>query len=433
MAYKMPTMKLLPSGKWNISKQVTLHNGEKIRKSFTSSTTNKTEARKELNNQLIKWLTVNDNDKKENQRKAKERIKYKDMLELYEANKKGVEPSTKLGYIVKIRAFITRNKLTDKRIATTTTKELRNLINNEIDNGVIKSKNNLNAYKVALKSFYDYSIMQGKLDNNPIRNLDGINKIKNVKNQELNYYTIEELNIIFDELKTLLQPQFYRFYKTLLLTGLRISELCALTVDNIDLDKRTIKVESTLSQGADGYYMKKGTKTGKNRTLLMDELTYNIIMEQIESIKIDKGYTRSVTFKNIFLYQQKTGEPHKGDNLTTKWTSAMKKVKSKHPDIESLTTHKLRHTYATLNLIDNPQNLMNISKILGHESLSTTMIYINQIKDNNQTLIGNSVFMGLNDQQQIDSVNESNENSNKIDNQKKTTNKDNIVKFKKLG
>ncbi|SYZ78706.1 tyrosine-type recombinase/integrase [Trichococcus shcherbakoviae] len=433
MAYKMPTIKQLPSGKWNMSKQVTLHNGEKIRKSFTSSTTNKTEARKELNNQLIKWLTINDNDKKETIRKDHERIKYKDMLELYEANKKGVEPSTKLGYIVKIRAFITRNKLTDKRIATTTTKELRNLINNEIDNGVIKSKNNLNAYKVALKSFYDYAIMQNKLDNNPIRNLDGINKIKNIKNQELNYYTIEELNIIFDELKNLLQPQFYRFYKTLLLTGLRISELCALTVDNIDLDKRTIRIESTLSQGADGYYMKKGTKTGKNRTLLMDDLTYTIIMEQLESIKISQGYTRSITFRKIFLYQQKTGEPHKGDNLTTKWTTAMKKVKSKHPDIESLTTHKLRHTYATLNLIDNPQNLMNISKILGHESLSTTMIYINQIKDNNQTLIGNSVFMGLNNQQQIDGANKSDEISNKIDNQKNTTKQDNIVKFQKLG
>jgi integrase len=433
MANKLPTMHQLPSGKWNINKQVTLHDGEKIRKSFTSQSNLKVEAKKELQSALNRWLLENDNNKRESRRKDHERIKYKDMLELYEANKKGIEPSSKLGYLGKIRAFITRNKLMDKRIATTTTKELRNLINNEIDNGVIKSKNNLNGYKVALKSFYDYAIMQGKLDTNPIRNLDGINKIKNVKNQELNYYTIEELNIIFDELKNLLKPQFYRFYKTLLLTGLRISELCALTVDNIDLDKRTIKVESTLSQGADGYYMKKGTKTGKNRTLLMDDLTFMIIMEQLESIKINNGYTRSVTFKNIFLYQQKTGEPHKGDNLTTKWTSAMKKVKSKHPDIESLTTHKLRHTYATLNLIENPQNLMNISKILGHESLSTTMIYINQIKDNNQTLIGNSVFMGLNDQQQIEGVNESPKISNKIDNQKNTNNKDNILKFKKLG
>lgn len=433
MAYKMPTMKLLPSGKWNISKQVTLHNGEKIRKSFTSTTTNKTEARKELNNQLIKWLTINDNEKKENQRKAKERIKYKDMLELYEKNKNNVEPSTKLDYITKMRAFITRNNLMDKRITTTTTKELRNLFNNEIEQGIIKSKNNLNSYKVALKSFYEFSIMQGKLEQNPIRNLDGIIKIKSTKNNELEYFTMSELESVFSELEKRLKPQFYRFYQLLLFTGMRVSELCALTIDNIDLQKGTLTISATITKGKHGYYLKKGTKTGKTRTLVMDETINEVINKQLDSIMENRGYIKSAKFREIFLFQQTDGEPYKGDNMASKFTDNMRIINKDNPEIPILTTHKLRHSYATLNLLNNPNKLMEISKRLGHESLRTTMIYINQIKDSQQSALDNSIFTELNRPRQIDTTEEFVNNSNKIDNQKNTNKKDNIVKFKKLG
>ena len=54
---------------------------------------------------------------------------------------------------------------------------------------------------------------------------------------------------------------------------------------------------------------------------------------------------------------------------------------SKKAGIEEMSPHTLRHTFAINYLRSNPECLVELSTLLGHESLDTTSIYTTASKE----------------------------------------------------
>jgi len=137
-------------------------------------------------------------------------------------------------------------------------------------------------------------------------------------------------------------------------TGVRISELVRINLNDIDLKKRLIKV---LGKGNKERYV----IIGKEALNSLDE--YLKIRDQLfENNK-----------KNNFLYPciNKSKNLHVSEKTIY---NMVKKYLRKVSNNEKLSPHSLRHSFAT-HLLENGADLMSVKDLLGHKDLSSTQIY----------------------------------------------------------
>ena len=137
-------------------------------------------------------------------------------------------------------------------------------------------------------------------------------------------------------------------------TGLRISELISIKLDNINLNKKIIKVFG---------------KGSKERYVLLGKEALNSLEEYIENRnKMGKNYKG-----NFFLYPgiKKSKVGHISQRTMF---GIIKKYLMMISNNEKLSPHSLRHSFAT-HLLDNGADLMSVKDLLDHEDLSSTQIY----------------------------------------------------------
>ncbi len=161
------------------------------------------------------------------------------------------------------------------------------------------------------------------------------NEIKNIYVRE--EYLKDFLNA-FDSFRDKLIVRF------ILLTGCRVGEVANLRVEDIDFDKRIIKIVDH------GKYEIK-----KQRIVPIDKVTCDMLKE--------------------FIGERKTGSVF---NLSVRAIQKIIKkgaLKSKIPYCDKITPHKLRHTMA-IYWITKGGDLRTLQRILGHNSIKTTEIYL---------------------------------------------------------
>ncbi len=134
-------------------------------------------------------------------------------------------------------------------------------------------------------------------------------------------------------------------------TGVRISELCNLKIDDLDLDENLAKV---LGKGSKERLVPLGEQA---RTTLVDYLN-------LARPKLVKDRRSKYVFVNM-----------KGTSLTRQ--GAWLIVKSRASKLgmgAQMTPHTLRHCCAT-HMLEGGADLRIVQELLGHSSLSTTQIY----------------------------------------------------------
>lgn len=128
----------------------------------------------------------------------------------------------------------------------------------------------------------------------------------------------------------------------LLDTGLRVSELCSLTPQNILWQEKTLRIT-----GKGGPH---GKKT-KKRVVPMSRRVQTLLEHYFA------------------LHEKWFVGPRQVQKI-------VKKVANKAQIRQDVTPHVLRHTFATLAL-QKSISLAAVQKILGHDRLTTTAIYLN--------------------------------------------------------
>lgn len=202
-----------------------------------------------------------------------------------------------------------------------------------------------------LRSFFDFLVFDELRDDNPILLIESP-KIGRKLPDTLSVAEIDEIVAAID----LSHPQGQRnktIIETLYGCGLRVSELINLRLSDLFFDEGFISIVG---------------KGEKQRFVPLNDYTQRLIEVYIKDVRrlgeIANGF-EDVLFLN-----------RRGKQLTRAMIFTIVRKFSEEANLnKKISPHTFRHSYAT-HLLENGADLRAIQQILGHESITTTEVYI---------------------------------------------------------
>lgn len=207
-----------------------------------------------------------------------------------------------------------------------------------------------------LRSFFGYLVFEDYRATNPLDRIDSP-QIGRKLPDTLNIAEIDQLinaiNITYEYNRVRIGERDRTILETLYSCGLRVSELTDLKISDLFFDEGFIKVTG---KGDKQRFVPIGTSTQKIIT------TY--IRDVRTMIPVQKEFKDT-----LFL-------SHRGKQLTRAMIfTIIKRLAEKINLNKTISPHTFRHSFAT-HLLENGADLRAIQLMLGHESITTTEIYM---------------------------------------------------------
>lgn len=213
------------------------------------------------------------------------------------------------------------------------------------------SRNSIARKLSSLRSFYKYLFNNELIKTNPFKYVVTPKKEKKLPK----YLGIEEIEDIFNmpDIKTQLGQRDKVILEVLYATGIRVSELVNIKLEDIDFNRLEIRI---LGKGS------------KERIVSFGQYCFdaiNLFISDGREILLNKHNKMS----DYLIINEK------GNKITTRGVELLidnivKKVGlNKH-----ISPHMLRHSFAT-HLLNNGCDILTVKELLGHESIETTQIY----------------------------------------------------------
>ena len=197
----------------------------------------------------------------------------------------------------------------------------------------------------AIRSFFKYLTVKAKLlDENPVQDLDSPKIPKTLPR----YLTLDESRRLLLAVDGKNKERDYCILCLFLNCGLRISELVGLNVS--DYRGETLRV---LGKG------------NKERTVYLNDAC-RMALDQYLEVRKELAPTRVAA---LFLSNRRSRMSVDAVQVMVK-----KNLTKAGLDASLYSTHKLRHTAATL-MLQNGVDVRTLQEVLGHENLNTTQIY----------------------------------------------------------
>ena len=202
------------------------------------------------------------------------------------------------------------------------------------------------ARKIAsIKSFYKYLTVKAKLlDFNPVQDLDSPKLPKTLPK----YLTLEESQKLLSSVDGKNRKRDYCIICIFLNCGLRISEIVGLNISDIRPDSLRI-----MGKGA------------KERVVYLNDATAAAINDYL----LERKSIAAIDRNALFLSNRRTRMGRESVHSMVK-----KSLLKAGLDADKYSSHKLRHTAATL-MLQNGVDVRTLQELLGHEHLNTTQIY----------------------------------------------------------
>ena len=202
-----------------------------------------------------------------------------------------------------------------------------------------------------LKSFFNYLVFEDYRDTNPMELIEA----PKIGRKLPDTLSLEEIDTIIAHID-LSKPEGERnkaIIETLYGCGLRVSELINLRLSNLFFDEGFISVTG---KGDKQRFVPIGDVTQKYINIYKDEIRNHLT--------IQKGHEDT-----LFLNRR-------GKQLTRAMIfTIVKQLVEKSGIRKNISPHTFRHSFAT-HLLENGADLRAIQLMLGHESITTTEIYM---------------------------------------------------------
>lgn len=245
-----------------------------------------------------------------------------------------------------------------------------------------------NKVKIMLSDMFDKAMIDNYVLKNPCKGI----KVVRDEEKDIRVFTREEQTEFFDCCK----GTFYdNLFIVAISTGLRQGELCALTWDDIDLEKKEINVTKTLLyQKLEGDSKKEfhinppKTKTSKRKVPInrQCELALKKQFIQRNNVMAKKSAKPLKGFENL-LFTTRYGTPICDQIMIDAIKSIVDELnlcKDELEKFEPFTPHCFRHTFATRCFESNIQP-KTVQIYLGHATLQMTMdLYTSVLKNHKQ-------------------------------------------------
>jgi integrase/recombinase XerD len=212
------------------------------------------------------------------------------------------------------------------------------------------SASGVNRHIKVLKIFFKFLVREGIIEENPARNISmirtGNKRIETfTPSQVLRMLEVARRNRSFTGLRD------YLLIHILYDTGLRISELLNLRLQDIDFENRTFHVVG---------------KGKKERLVPFGRMSFEILKEYLE-------VKRSIFGENEYVFLTRDGK-----RLSRRQASKNIERIGRRAGIKGvrISPHTFRHSFAK-NYLLNGGDVFSLKEILGHSDLETVQIYVN--------------------------------------------------------
>jgi integrase/recombinase XerD len=202
-----------------------------------------------------------------------------------------------------------------------------------------------------IRSFYDYLMFEKLIDFNPLINIESPKQQRNLPST----LSENEINILIKniDMKKNESERNIAIIETLYGCGLRVSELINLKISDLFFNEDFIKVTG---------------KGNKQRLVPICAINISYINKYMENsrkkLKINPLYS-DILFLN-----------RRGNSISRAMIFTIIKNLSKESGFnKKISPHTFRHSFAT-HLLENGADLKTIQQLLGHESITTTEIYM---------------------------------------------------------
>jgi len=207
----------------------------------------------------------------------------------------------------------------------------------------------------SIKNLYTFAVLSGLVKENPARNV----KVEKSEKKLPQILTGKEVELL------LRQPQCTDFkgyrdkamLELLYATGIRVTELINLDVDNVNTSAGFIRCIGSGKERIVPLY----PAAVKALRVYMTEIRPQMIANPLES----------ALFVNV-----------NGERMTRQGFWKIVKFYQEKADIKKqITPHTLRHSFAA-HLLENGADLRSIQEMLGHSDISSTQVYAQIVKQN---------------------------------------------------
>lgn len=218
----------------------------------------------------------------------------------------------------------------------------------------------LRSVNAQLSAIFNYGVKFYHLSYNPCSAVKLMGKSRR-NSKEIKIWTQEEM----DEFLESFDEKNAAYYSFLLLywTGIRLGELLALTLGDIDFDNKSLSITKSYQKIQGKEIITKPKTEGSIRTIFLPDF---VVVEMQEYVNHLYGMTKK-------------------DRLFPISKGGLEKIIKKGAEkagIEKIRVHDLRHSHASL-LISNNVDIATISNRLGHDKIKTTLdTYAHMFDDN---------------------------------------------------
>ncbi|MEW6251776.1 MAG: tyrosine recombinase XerC [Planctomycetota bacterium] len=201
-----------------------------------------------------------------------------------------------------------------------------------------------------LRSFYKFLVRRGYVTNNPVAAIRTPKQDKRLP-KCLEEDQIEKL-LANPDTTTLLGARDRAMLEVLYSTGMRVSELIALDIVDVDLTSNVVRV------------------AGKGKKRRVIPLGPGAVQTILHFLDLRRSDPRSTSFDSDALFINKHGQRLSTRSVRRKLDKYLLEAGL---DL-SVSPHTLRHSFAT-HMLRRGADLRSVQEMLGHQSLSTTQIY----------------------------------------------------------
>jgi len=331
------------SGKWLIQYRYTDWQGNR-KKSTKRGFTTKREAEEWLRNFLVT-------------QQADFNMLFEDFLKIYYA-----DMETRLRehtmrtkkYIIDLKVLPYFGKLKMNEITAPDIRKWQNeLIKQGYAQTYLKTINN------QVAALFNYAVKYYDLPSNPCRKAGSMGKSNA---EEMHFWTRDEFSKFIDAVMD--KHQSYTAFMILYWTGIRLGELLALTVGDVDFDKRTISISKSY-QRISGKDIITEPKTPKSkRVIIIPQFLVIDLQDYIGGLYgVQKGDRLFPVTKYYLEHEMKRGIKESG--------------------VKRIRLHDLRHSHSSM-LIEMGFSPLEIADRLGHEKIETTLNTYSHLYPNKQ-------------------------------------------------
>ena len=291
------------------------------------------------------------------------------LLERYISLKQGVRHATKVGYKFVLN-LVKQEDFGCRQINTIKTSDAKLWFMKLQRDG--RGYSTITSVRGVVKPAFQMAVDEDIIRKNPFAfSLAGVVVNDTKKRVAL---TPEQQNIFMDFVRNdSYYSRYYDEFNVLLGTGMRVSEFCGLTLNDLDFGNQRIRVERQLIKEKGGIYHVERTKTESGvRFIPMTPDVFENLQNIVKNRKKPKtemlvnGYTG-------FLLLDKNENPKVALHLEHHLQWTMKKYRRTHDEpLPTITPHVLRHTFCT-NLANKGMGIKDLQYLMGHSDAAITM------------------------------------------------------------